>query len=52
MEKEQKKIYIAPELMELRFERQAVLLGGSDPDPETPFNGEFGFAPQQRDPLA
>ena len=50
MEMEQKKVYIAPEMMELRFERQAVLLGGSDTDPD--YDGEFGLAPQQRDPLA
>ena len=46
---EQKKAYIAPEMMELRFERQAALLESSEPEE---FNGEFGLAPQQRDPLA
>lgn len=47
MEKEQKKVYTTPEMMELRLERQIALLGGSED-----FDGEFGLAPHQHDPLA
>ena len=46
MEMEQKKVYIAPEMMEFRLERQAALLDGSD------YDGEFSLAPRQQNPLA
>jgi hypothetical protein len=51
MEMEQKKSYMTPKMEEVRLERQVALLDGS-PDPDPEYNGPFGLAPQQQNPLA